>query len=256
MLSLYLLISAFPAVSCDVTKAKKLLSSFEWQTEDYPPYNYINANGELEGIFTDILLAVFQKLNLEINKNQIELVPWARLYNNLKTKNRYAAFSMTYTDERAKEFRIITTPLSTKISVMVLAQNYEQLKALPLADLVLGVVREDIGHHLVNRSKLPSTLVPTTSASSMLKMLISGRVNAIAYAEEVAQFQLENLLLNDKKIVPLRVLENDASHGFVFHKNTPDCVVQLFHSTIIELDKNEELVRIRDRYIDQSADDK
>lgn len=256
MLALFLLSSASPAVSCDITEAKRLLASYEWQTEDYPPYNYINANGELEGIFTDILLAVFQKLNLEINKTNIELVPWARLYNNLKTKNRYAAYSMTYTTERAKEFRIVTTPLSTKISVMVLAENVEQLKQRPLVDIVLGVVREDIGHHLVNQAQLPSKLVPTTSASSMLKMLISGRVNAIAYAEEVAQFQLENLLLNDKKIVPLRVLENNASHGFVFHKSTPDCVVELFHSAIVELDESDELIKIRDRYIYQTADEK
>lgn len=250
------MISSLPATSCSIEEAKNKLSHYEWLTEDYPPYNYINADGKLKGIFTDIVLAVFDKLELKLSADDIELMPWARLYKNMQATDRYAAFSMTYTDERAKAFRIVTTPLSTKISIMVLAENHQQLIKTPMENIVLGVVREDIGHHLVKRAKLPSPIVPTTSANSMIKMLVSERVNAIAYAEEVAQFQLENLLLNDKKIVPLLALDSNAYHGFVFHKSTPNCVVDLFQEVIMELSDNGRLVEIRDRYISQTNTEK
>ena len=240
------------AYACNDEQAKQMLANYKWLTEDYPPYNYIDSDGELKGIFTDIVLAIFDKLDVVFDAKDIELVPWARLYKNMQTKTTYAAFSMTYTADRAKKFKIVTTPLHTKISIMVLAKNYRKLKNAPLAELVLGVVREDIGHHLVEQTNLPSTLVQTTSASSMIKMLISGRVDAIAYAEEVALFQLENLSLTDQDLRPLLVLENNASHGFVFHKNTPECVVNLFEKTVVDLYYEGELVKIRDKYISQT----
>lgn len=235
--------------ACDREQAKLTLAELTWVTEDYPPYNYINKEGELKGIFTDILLLVYQELDIDINKQDITVIPWARLYHQLTYEQGIAAFSMTNTDERDKRFKLIPLPYSGKISIMVKRNRKSALASKKLAEMTIAVVREDIGHHLLNFHDIPSTQVHTTSAQSMLKMLLHDRVDAIAYAEDVVHFQFKKLELGTDEIVSFHTLADNKLNNYIFHRNTDKCITTLFASVIDDLHERGELDAVFAQYL-------
>ena len=244
---LFFSVSAQP-FQCDVKKSKDIMQNYQWYTEDYPPYNYKNKQGELVGIFPDALKLIFQELNLKINLNNIATVPWARLFRTLETSTKHAAFSMFETPERAEKFQLISIPIMTHISVMILAENKDMLTKKPIAELTFAVVRQDIGEHLITKTFNVTKKVATNSATSMINMLIYKRVEAIAYSELVAKFQLSRLGIEGKKLVSIHNFNKKFKTAFIFHKNTPTCVSQLFSQAIFSLEKKGELAKIFKKY--------
>lgn len=245
---LYLL-TAFSTLACDEILTKNALKNLSWLTEDYPPFNYLDESEKLVGIFTEVLFSVYDKLGVELSYENITIVPWARLYRTMEVNPHFAAFSMVSTQNRQNSFILVPLPILTKTSVMVLKSELKRIKAMKHEELTIAVVREDIGHHLLNNHGFPAKQVETTSASSMLKMLAYNRVDAIAYAEDVAFFQLKKLGLNKGSIVPLIVLDDQSFANYVFHQDTPTCLVKLFSETITELHQSGALRSIQDKYL-------
>jgi ABC-type amino acid transport substrate-binding protein len=228
--------------------AKAQLASYKWLAEDYPPYNYIDESGRLTGIFTDILLRVYDELELKLAVEDIQVVPWAQLYYQLENHPEFAGFSMVNTVEREKEFTLINAPIFTKISIMVLSEKQKELKSAPHEELTIAVVRADIGKQLLDTRGIKAKQVVTTSAFNMLKLLLHNRVDAIAYEEEVALFQMNKLSLQRKRIVPIYFLDESYS-AFIFHKDTPEKVSQLFSEALERLHERGKIEKIRNKYL-------
>lgn len=234
--------------ACDNELAKQKLKEISWLTEDYPPYNYINNQGQLVGIFTESLALIYQTLGIELQVEKIRLLPWARLYHNMQYYSGYGAFSMMKTPERDALFTLIHLPFETKTSIMVLANRREELAAKELDALTIAVVRKDIGQQLLIDQGIEATLVETSSAMSMLQMLALERVDAIAYAEEVAYFQSHKVKLKSSRLVPIHVLNDQAIPSFVFHAEAPECVTKLMRDTIESLAKTGRFEPILSKY--------
>lgn len=230
----------------DKSLARSLLAKLEWQTEDYPPYNYLNSTNELVGIFPEVLTLIYHKIDINLNLQNIAVVPWARLIQSMDRYPEYAAFSMISTVERSQKYKLVPLPVQTKISIMVLNQNQTINKNLE--KLNIAVVRGDIGQDLLNSQKILAQQTETNSALSMLEMLIFQRVDAIAYSEDVAFFQLEKLGLKKSAVTPIYSLNDQSFVNFVFHKSTPSCVIKLFEETIVKLDEEGRLQPIWQKY--------
>ncbi len=258
--------------TCDRQETKLLLSQYQWLTEDYPPFNFTDENNKLVGISTEVLQLVYQTLSLELATQDITILPWARLYRSLEYSQKYAAFSMINTPKRAKSFKLVPFPQPVKVSIMAMSYNQDilinKLKNKKISELTIAVVRQDIGQQLLNENYIVGNQIETVSSNGMLKLLISKRVDAIAYAEDVAYFQLSKLNSTntnaeigaetniDKdsykyKIVPIVKLSSNTETytNYAFHKDTPECVTQLFSQTLIQLGKLGEIKKIRAKYL-------
>jgi len=246
-----LLLISVRTFGCEQSFAKDLLASYQWVTEDYPPYNYIDEEGNLTGIFTDVLIKVYAELNVTLDKENIAIIPWARLYRTLENDDKYAGYSMVNTPERELKFKLVPLPIITKTSIMVISDLQERLAAVNINDLIIAVVRKDIGHQLLKEKNIKAKQVETTSAFSMLKMLTHKRVDAIAYAEDVAYFQYNKLGLNKNSLVPIYILDDKAFSNYIFHRNTPQCIIDLFTETIEKLHQRGELVSVWKKYLNK-----
>ncbi|PKI16561.1 substrate-binding periplasmic protein [Colwellia sp. 12G3] len=251
--ALLLLILFSPvAISCDERLAKSFLANLHWQTEDYPPYNYLDNSGDLVGIFSDTLALIYERLDIDIKVNDIPVVPWARLLKNTERYPDHAGFSMVTTTERAKKYKLVSLPFITKISIMALSSKFKNVTTIEktsLNNLDIAVVRGDIGQSLLNSHGILATQVKTISAFSMLKMLLYERVDAIAYSEDVASFQFEKFDHQDHKIIPIYSLDDTSFTNFVFHKDTPTCVISLFEKTIMTLNEQGKLTPVWQKYL-------
>jgi len=244
-----LLIPNSNAMVCDQNSAKETLANFKWVAEDYPPYNYLGDDGQVTGMFTDVLLKVYQEMEIPLEVKNIKVIPWARLYNILSFQQDSAGYSMTSTPERKKRFALVELPIYARISILVKKSRQAEIAAKGLENITIAAVREDIGHHQLNVQNIPSKQMHTTTAEGMLKMLQHNRVEAIAYSEDVARYQSKKLGITGDELVRLHSLIDDALNSYMFHRNTDKCVTQLFSQTIDKLHKAGELNNIVEKYL-------
>ena len=246
---LILLLFASSTFACTESKSKLFLSKLHWVTEDYPPYNYLDESGRLVGAVPEILAMIYNELSIKKRGNNIIVLPWARLIMYMERYSDYGAFSMVTTPERANKFQLVPLPITTKISVLALTSNIDILKNKTFDELTIAVVRGDIGQKLLNIQNNPAKQVETISAISMLEMLLRKRVDAIAYSEDVTYYQLKKLGVEKSTITSLHLLKDDSDVNFVFHKDTSNCVIELFTKELATLNKNGKLQPVWKKYI-------
>ncbi|WP_085298432.1 substrate-binding periplasmic protein [Cognaticolwellia mytili] len=235
------------AYACEESKGKAILENYIWLTEDYPPYNFYDEQGRLTGMSVDILEMVYEELQITFTRDDIQLIPWARLVRDLKLSQKFAAFTMVYTKERAEHYTLVATPLPTTISIMVLEERLEELRKRPIKELSIAVVREDIGQLALQN--INSKQVATTSHQSMVNMLYHGRVDAISFNEELVKYQYNDASSDKHNIRTLLTLKDSLDNNFTFHKETPVCVIELFTSALAKLSKKGQLQHIRKKYL-------
>lgn len=194
-----------------------------WMTEDYPPYNYIE-NGHITGVTIDKLLAMFEYMNIEFSRDDIDIYPWPRAYRYLEDKQKRCLFSMTYTEERAKQFQFVGPIVMNRVSLIALDDGrYEQL---PTEQLKIGVVRDDIGHILLREQGMSDDhFVFLNTGFEMVKMLSLQRVDVIAYGESIARFQFQRAGINTSKYHVVKVLK-ESYLGFACNKTVDKSLIE------------------------------
>lgn len=71
-------------------------------TEQDPPYSFKGPDGKPTGYGVDVVSEIQKRVG---NKNQIEIIPWARAYFKIQKEPNVVVFTMTKTKERAPLFQ-------------------------------------------------------------------------------------------------------------------------------------------------------
>lgn len=124
--------------------------SLDFITEEFPPYNYTES-GIARGITVDILLAAAETAGLPLERRDIRSMPWARGYQMARKGPGVMLFAIARTDERGPQFKWVGPIMPSRI--LLLARRDRQLSVARPADLStyrIGVIRDDVGHHLLN----------------------------------------------------------------------------------------------------------
>ncbi|ETR74659.1 MAG: amino acid ABC transporter periplasmic protein [Candidatus Magnetoglobus multicellularis str. Araruama] len=134
-----------------------------YYTEEYPPYNFSD-NGMATGFATEILLKMFEKLNVNKTAKDIRVVPWARGFNDIQKKKNVCLYTMTRTDERVKKygFRWVGPIINT--GSVLFAQKSKNIKINSMED-VKNIVSVRSEMMLLNR--------PLSEWAILLMMLIA-----------------------------------------------------------------------------------
>ncbi|WP_207060973.1 transporter substrate-binding domain-containing protein [Motiliproteus sp. SC1-56] len=226
------------------------LAQVRWISEQYPPYNYTDPDGEARGIAVDVLAEVWRRLEVGLTRGAIEFLPWARGYALLQREPNTALFSTTYTPERQRLFRFVGPYIDTR--VVLVAPRRAHLKLTrdeELDSLRIGVVREDIGAQLLRTRGVGSqNLVFSNSSRNLVRLLEYGRVDAIAYSYDVAVWSMLNGGMDptDYQIV-YSLLEGDL--GFAFHSETDPRMLEHMQEVLQALIKEGVVEQIRLRYL-------
>lgn len=75
---------------------------FQLKTENYPPFNLGNSEGEIVGISSEIVQALFKRAEISY---KMELLPWQRAYRLALKEANHAVFSTTQTPQREPLFK-------------------------------------------------------------------------------------------------------------------------------------------------------
>ena len=231
--------------------AVRELESFYWMTEQYPLFNYLDeADGQLKGITVDILMAMFERAGVQLTRDDLHVMPWQRSYLKVLEEPKTVLFSTTYTMERLADLRFVGPVIPTRVSVI--APKAAGLKVDSVADLNslrIGVINDDVGDQMLRASGIDESAIQAApTPSGMVRMLAAGRLDAIAYAEDVARYQFMLARIEPNEYEAVHVLKQ--SHmGYAFHRDTDPRLLEPLRQALDELRTDGTVDRIYDGYL-------
>ncbi|MGM0785640.1 MAG: substrate-binding periplasmic protein [Pseudomonadota bacterium] len=130
-----------------------------FNTEEYPPFNFLNADGEIDGTATRLLQTALDEAGLTAD---FRLLPWARAYTEARLRDNHCVYATTRTPSREAHFTW-TGPLAiNEWAAFALADS--DLEASELGDLGdrrVGSFREDAVGQYAEEQGIAVLLTPT-----------------------------------------------------------------------------------------------
>jgi len=232
------------------TTIGQTLEDIHWVSEEFPPFNYLDENNTPKGFMLEILLEVWKKVGLRKSSNAIDFLPWARGYQMVQNDPKVCLFAMAMTPERKKLFKFVGPIGGSHIGIITKKSKNLKIKTLSdLTPLTIGVVRDDIGEHLLKSKGVPSSRFhQVVSRESLIGMLGKDRVDAISYGMATAFWTMKQLGMDTNQYELSYVLKKGIS-GYAFHKDVNPRLIQTLQNALNELIADGTVKRIRDSYL-------
>ncbi len=217
-------------------------------TEEFPPYDFSNESGRVEGLSTDVVRAVLSDLGFDVS---IEIFPWARAFKMASENPNVMLFSVVRTEERESLFHWVGVVCDVR-SYLYKLRSRDEIAANSLSTLKAyrtGVVRGWAGKKYLERNKFQRLEEVTDSDQNILK-LVQGRVDLIEDYEANLIFRMRKLGL-DPDLVE-KVYYNEEISGplyAVFSKETPDELVQRFRDAFFKVHQDGRYAAIQRKWL-------
>ena len=217
-------------------------------TEDYPPHNFVK-NGRIVGVSVEILKLIWKELGLSNTVADIEVVPWARGMHRIMREPNIVLFGMGYSDDRAKQVNWVGPYYSHTLGLIAKRNRNISLKNLEEAQhLIIGAVREDIGHHFLVENGFPKNkLELSNNQDSLFMKLKVDRFDMISYMTDSAYKGMAESGLNQDEYVTVLSLKVFQS-GFGFSKQIPPMILADFQRALDALIERGEVQAILKKY--------
>ncbi|MDX6015524.1 transporter substrate-binding domain-containing protein [Shewanella indica] len=236
---------------CSVLAAADL-SQLRYLTEEYPPYNFSLGQGQVSGFTTDILHLVWREMAVE--PQPIEILPWARGYYLLASRDNVVLFSTARIDARVPLFQWACSLGTLELNLYAFKQMAPRLTRLDDAKrLVVVAVRDDVGELLLlSHGFNPGLLVRTSSLEQAIRVLSSGRANLLSSNRLTLVSTLKRQGYEPDMMAPLL----EVSHKplcFAFSAGIPAQLVSDFQAVLNRVLSSEEGRRLRQKYFDEET---
>lgn len=207
-----------------------------------PPSNYINASNLPDGYVTDIMQALMAEAGVV---KIIDFVPEARAMRIMATQPNTILFSISRTPFREDKYHWIGHVMNKAWHVYALSSS--KLQVGSLADLkklpALGVVRGDVREEWLDNQGF-SNLNSVTEHQQNIKLLLKGRVSAIAYEEQGLLYALNKTGQNRAMFKSLYTLNESNVYISMSRKGTRPATVDLWQSAFERIKANGTLANI------------
>lgn len=229
-------------------KAESPVDRLSIMTEDYPPFNFIK-NDKLEGVSTEIMGEMLRRAGSDLSIKDIRLLPWARAYKLILSEENQALFSTTRTASRETMFKWVGPFVPTIIGVI--AKKSRQYDIQTLSDLMglrIGVVKDDVGHLLLQEANMPTSRIePVLLNGQNYKKLLADRLDAIAYETSVSMYQLHEMGQKASDFEVLYELQRSDLY-LALSLDTPDEIVRILQSQLDAMKKDGSHAAILKKY--------
>jgi len=218
------------------------LNDIHWMADEYPPWSY-KEDGVAKGFFVDVLIELWKKVGINKSRKDIDILPWARAYNQLQIEPGAALFSMSKTNKREKLGFKWVGPLISDSYISIISKKKKDYKFDSIDSVnktltvrSLGVVRADSGEHLfIESGGHPELIHRVVDGDQLVRMLDLDRLSAVSFGTFQFVYLIKKNDINLSKYEFVYAL-NDATEGgyFGFNKNTDTKLIEVFQK---EFDK-------------------
>ena len=141
---------------------------------EFPPFEYVDDNGEADGFDMALCKAIGEKLGVEV---KIENMEFASLVSSIGSKIDIAAAGMTVTDER-KESVDFSNPYYEAVQYVILPEGSEIATADDLVGKTIGVQLGTTGDFIAS-DIADTTVSQYNKAVDAVNDLINGKVDCV-----------------------------------------------------------------------------
>ncbi|MFA6126261.1 MAG: transporter substrate-binding domain-containing protein [Bacteroidales bacterium] len=172
---------------------------------NYPPYEFLDKNGQPAGFNVDIIQAIAQELGLSV---EIRLKKWSEVRKELDEERIDAISGMFYSWERDRLFDF-SPPFSVVSQVFVYRKGVQEPHSIAdLKDKSVLVQEGDIMNELILKNGNPKSLMTTGTQQQALELLASGKYDCAIVSRIQAQY-----FFRLKHLKTLRVSKNPIMLG-------------------------------------------
>lgn len=198
-------------------------------TEQWPPYNYFDANNNLVGLATKNVHDILQRTDLEYD---IKLMAWVRAYDSVLKNPNGLVYSIFRSEQRENKFHWFC-PLtrSMKIGLFKLSnRNDIQISDLQSAKQYrVGIVRGDYANQFLqeNGFEVGKNLMVSSDDDANVKLLLRGRIDLTVQNGDSLFYRLTNMQLNTSTVTQvLESIDGKSQHNcLALNKNASPEVV-------------------------------
>lgn len=211
--------------------AEMTVQDITYMTEHYPPNNFVDEYGTLQGYSVEVLKEMWKKMGC--TEQKIAVLPWARGYMKLKSYKGQMLFTMVRTSSRDSLFKWVG-PLSSSSVILVGKKNKKgRIYLNNLSELKkyrVGVIRSDAGEQMLLSKNIPSfALHQSLNLTKMIQLLNSNRVDLICLGEQ----SYRNLRKNAKSDDYYHVYTVETIKDyFAFSRDVPDSLIAEFQAAL------------------------
>lgn len=217
-------------------------------SNNFPPINLLNDQGELTGFASEIADAVM--LEMGITATHIHSSSWPDVLNWLDSGKADLIHDTGYTIERTKTMDFSQPIIEMPESIFVRDQQYNIHSISDLSGLKVACVNRHITHIYLKKIKEVDCYLVNTPAEGLIA-LINGHADAFIYPEQIILFLAQKLQLESKIKVtgePLRKL----TWSMTVKKGNTALLKQL-NTGIDKIKQNEEYQRIYNKWFGKRA---
>lgn len=209
--------------------------AIHYMTEENPPYNF-EADGKLQGIAVDLLVAIGKQAGHEVQAADIEMLPWPRAYRAVETQPGTALFSMARTEEREPLFKWVGPIMDLNLGLV--APKAKGLKIESVKDLdglLIGSILDGAPEQLLVKAGFDAAkLERVPKPEQNVKKLAAGRIDAIAFNVDSTRYTMKGLDINPDDYETVLVLKK-AQLYYAFHRDTDDVFIAAMNAALARL---------------------
>lgn len=181
-------------------------------TEQWPPYNYLDADGNFKGIATDIVIRTLE--HAEVNYD-INLYAWNKSFKLAKDNENTLLFTIYRLKQRENQFQWICPLIETGDVNMYTLKERNDIKVTSLEDAknyIIGTVGtgSTYDHLIANGFKVNVHLDIGSDELANIKKLLAGRIDVVIQQSDLLTGRIERLNSNVKRVKPIFKLENQG----------------------------------------------
>ena len=226
-----------PCIFADESFSAKDLT---YITEQFPPYNYLE-DGKLQGISVDLLEMAWERMDADLNRSAIQILPWKEGYQEALEKNNAILFSTARLPQREQLFKW-AGPIGPIRNVLLVKKDRNISIAAPqdLKRYKIAAISDDSAVQMLLDSGLSKEdLVLEKSSRPIIEMLQNGSIDAWAYGDVAGIWLIQKAGANPNDFRAAYEL-GQTYYYYAFNRSVPDFTVQSFQEAIDYIKTNKD----------------
>lgn len=218
-------------------------------TEDYKPFQYENAEGQVVGFGAELVRMIFEEAKVGIADNEISIYPWARAYSTLQAEPNTGVFMTVRNEKRENLFKWVG-PLAPRSMWLFKLRKRKEVLVATLED----AKKYEIGGYnqsadTLYMQELGFNVNIVTRQRQITKMLISERFDLMSSLELTMAARLRDLGIPYNIVEKTVLLDGRYDYYLAFNLQTPDAIIERLQSAFEALKQNGAYEQLQKRYL-------
>lgn len=211
-------------------------------TEHNPPFNFMQYD-KVVGFSSDIFLAMTERAGMDIQRNDLQLWPWARAYRELQNEPNVILYSAARTAVREEHFQWVGPIFDLECSFVAQKNSNVSIENLheDVPKYIVGTVRDSAPEQvLIAEGVSIDKLQRLHDLELNVKKLADGRIDALLFNEPAIFYSIKRMGLNPDEYEVVHAMFA-APLYYAVSKGTDSAIVSRLQKALDEL-RNEGVV--------------